>query len=176
MVAIEPEPRNVATLRRRVGRAGLAGVVECVHAAAADRSGELRLAVDRAHPWWSSPCGGRASRPRGDDRPDHRGDSRRVSLLKIDVQGAEKLVLVGARHVIETHRPAVFVELDDAALEQFGSSGAELIEAFGRLGYSGHTLTRRGIVAAEPPETLAAKSADSYIDVLFLPEPARADR
>jgi FkbM family methyltransferase len=169
VVAIEPERRNVATLRRRVRRARLDSVVECVHAAAADQPGELRLAVDLAHP------GGH--RLAEDGEPVSavtldqitRGDSRRVSLVKIDVQGAEKLVLTGARHVIATHRPAVFVELDDAALGQFGSSVVELIEVFERLGYSGHTLTRRGIVVADSPKALATKSADRYIDVLFMP-------
>jgi FkbM family methyltransferase len=173
VVAIEPERRNMATLHRRVRRARLESVVECVHAAAADRPGELRLAVDLAHP------GGH--RLAKDGEPVSAvtidqitaGDSRRVSLVKIDVQGAEKLVLTGARHVIETHRPAVFIEIDDAALGQFGSSGSELIEVFESLGYTGHTLTRWGIAAVDAPDALAAKSADSYIDVLFLPERAQ---
>jgi hypothetical protein len=97
-------------------------------------------------------------------------DPRRVTLVKIDVQGAEMLVLAGALGVIESHQPAIFVEIADWALERFGSSGDELIATLADLGYSGHMLTRRGIGAAEAPEVLTANSAEGYIDVLFLPE------
>lgn len=172
VVAIEPEQRNMASLRRRVRRAGLETVVECVQGAAADRPGEVRLAVNPAHP---------GDHRLADDGEPVRavtldeltaGDPRKVALVKIDVQGAEMLVLSGARHVIERHRPAIFVEIDDEALKQFGSSGAELIEKLAGLGYSVHTLTRRGIEAATP-QALTAKGKNAYADVLLLPEPRR---
>jgi FkbM family methyltransferase len=169
VVAIEPEQRNMATLRRRVRRARLNGVVECVQAAAADRPGELRLAVNPAHPG--------DHRLAEDGEPVRAvtidelaaGDPRKVALIKIDVQGAELLVLGGAEEVIETHRPALFVEVDDDALTRFGSSSAELIERLATLGYTGHMLTRRGIGPAEEAEAIAAESSVAYRDVLFLP-------
>jgi FkbM family methyltransferase len=177
VIAIEPEGRNMASLRRRVERADLQHVVLCVQAAAADRSGRLMLAVNPAHP--------------GDHRIADEGepvravtideltadDPRKVALIKIDVQGAEMMVLGGARRVIESHRPAIFVEVASEPLEQFGSSGDELIETLLALDYTGHTLTRRGIGPAETPEALIAKSAADYADVLFLPkEGTRAAR
>ena len=50
VIAIEPEARNIASLRARVERAGLSDVVDCIQAAAADRSGVLRLALTPGHP------------------------------------------------------------------------------------------------------------------------------
>lgn len=37
-----------------------------------------------------------------------------VSVMKIDAEGAEKLVLAGATHVIKTHRPTILFESCDA--------------------------------------------------------------
>jgi FkbM family methyltransferase len=174
VIAIEPERRNMAALRRRVQAARLNGVVECVQAAAADRAGEVRLAVNPAHPGDHriAEDGERVPAVTIDDLTA--GDPRKVALVKIDVQGAEMLVLAGARRVLETHHPALFVEVDDGALTRFGSSSAELIEKLATLGYTGHTLTRRGIGAAEAPDALTAGSSDTYRDVLFLPEARRA--
>ena len=169
VVAIEPEGRNIGTLRRRIRSAGLEGVVECIHAAAADRPGERRLRVNPRHP------GDHRLSERGDPVPGvtiddlTAADRRPISLLKIDVQGAESLVLAGARRVVEARRPAIFVEVDDAALRELGSSAAELIGGLVDLGYTGHTLERGAIGEAQPPSALIAMSIDAYVDVLFLP-------
>jgi FkbM family methyltransferase len=50
VIAIEPENRNIASLRRRVGRAGLGSIVECVQAVAAAQAGVMRLQVNPNHP------------------------------------------------------------------------------------------------------------------------------
>ena len=173
VIAIEPEHRNLATLRRRVARAGLDQIVECVQAVAADRAGELRLAVNPAHPGDHriAEQGEPVSALAIDDLTA--GEGRPVALVKIDVQGAELLVLRGAWRTIQQHRPALFVELDDCALKKFGSSSRELIESLARRGYSGHALTRRGIGPPQLPTALAAQSAEGYIDVLFLPVEGR---
>jgi FkbM family methyltransferase len=170
VIAIEPETRNIASLRRRVARAGVSQVVTCVHAAAADRPGQLRLALNPGHP--------------GDHHLADNGepvaavaldelaadDPRPVTLVKIDVQGAESMVLAGANRLIAQHRPAIFVEVHEPSLTRFGSSRRELIGTLVALGYGGHRLTRSGIGAREEPEQLIEQSSGGYIDVLFLPD------
>ena len=170
VIAIEPEARNIASLRRRVARAGVSQVVTCVHAAAADRPGEVKLALNPGHP------GDHHLADKGEPvaavtldelAPD---DPRRVALVKIDVQGAESMVLAGANRLIAHHRPAIFVEVHEPSLARFGSSRRDLIGTFVTLGYGGHMLTRSGIGPREDTKKLIDRSAEGYIDVLFLPD------
>jgi FkbM family methyltransferase len=169
VIAIEPESRNVDSLRRRVGRAKLGAVVECVQAVAAAEPGELRLALNPTHPGDHRIAAvGEPVRALTIDELTE-GSPRTVSLVKIDVQGAEMMVLSGARRVMAADRPALFIEVDDEALRGFGSSAEELIGTVLELGYRAHTLTRQGISPAMSTEALVAKSAGgSYSDVLFL--------
>lgn len=167
VIAIEPEERNVAALRRRVARAHLGGVVECEQAVAADQPGELRLAVNPLHPGDHHIAeDGVAARAVTVD--ELVADGRAVSLLKVDVQGAEQLVLAGARRTIETHQPAIFIEVDNEALERQGASADALVDLLVELGYSGHFVSRRGIGEPQDPAALVARSQEGYIDVLFL--------
>jgi len=171
VIAIEPEARNVASLRTRVARAGLSGVIDCVHAAAADRPGTLKLALTPGHPGdhHLAEAGQPVRAVTLDDLTAD--DPRPVSLVKIDVQGAETLVIAGARRLLEEQRPAVFVEVDGPSLARQGSSPRELIESLVGLGFTGHRLTRRGVGAREEPDELQAavgRSSGGYVDILFL--------
>ena len=175
VIAIEPEARNLDSLRRRVERAGLSGSVECVQAVAAGQPGELRLAVNPTHPGDHQIAGeGEPVRAVTLDELTA-GELRRVSLIKIDVQGAESLVLAGARTVLEKDRPALFVEVDDEGLRGFGSSAGELFETLAGLGYGPHRLTRGGIEPVPDTEALLSQATGgSYTDVLFLSSEGRS--
>jgi FkbM family methyltransferase len=171
VIAIEPEALNRASLEARVRRAGLSGIVECVAAAAADRVGELRLALTPGH------IGDHHLAEEGEPVPAvtldalTADDERPVSLVKIDVQGAEMLVLAGAQQTIAAHKPAIYVEVDGPSLARMGSSPRELIDAIVTLGYRPYLLSRKGPVPAGGLEELAARAAERYVDVLFQAEP-----
>jgi FkbM family methyltransferase len=168
--AIEPEARNVASLRERVERAGLAEVVECRRAAASEQTGTVHLVLNPIHPG-DHHLGAEGEPVAAVTLDDLTADDpRTVGLIKIDVQGAELLVLAGAERVLTEHRPAIFIEVDDPSLQRFGSSAGELLRKLADRGYTGHVLTKAGLGPAEAPEELAARTAASYIDVLFLPD------
>ncbi len=57
-------------------------------------------------------------------------------VIKIDVEGAEYLVLEGARRTLAMHRPTMFLSLHPAQLESLGHSVRAVESLLGSLGYS----------------------------------------
>lgn len=170
VLAIEPEPLNASRLARRVRR-HCDDPVEIVKGVATDHEGVEHLFINRHHPGDH-----RIGLDGGVPVSAHTIDglvaarpARRVSLIKIDVQGAELRVLHGASATLAEHRPALFVEIHEPGLREFGTNAREVIEHLASLGYAGHRISRRGIGPAEDPATLAAVFARRYGDALFLP-------
>lgn len=168
VIALEPESRNHQELQRRVNDAGRAAVV-VVHRAVADRhDGEVRLEVNPDHP---------GDHKIGDDGIAVKAwavdslclpDGRPVTLIKIDVQGAELRVLEGAKGVLMRDRPALFVELDPRALDRFGTDIACVLVFLATLGYRPHLLTRSGPVQTSQAAIDGTVARRGYVDVLFL--------
>jgi len=67
----------------------------------------------------------------------------RTDLIKIDVEGAEMLVLEGMRNTLLNFNPMVMVELIDERLVSAGSSLKEAYDFFDALGYKSYKLNRR---------------------------------
>src|SRR5688572_23140723 len=59
----------------------------------------------------------------------------KVDLLKIDVEGFEMFVILGARKLIERWKPILFIEVATANLKQQNYTARNLIEAIEDLGY-----------------------------------------
>jgi FkbM family methyltransferase len=168
VIAIEPEAANLARLRRALADARLEPCVEVVAAAATSEAGSAFLKINPDHP--------------GDHRLGLEGQPIEattldvlvarhhwtpVSLIKIDVQGAEAAVLAGAEEVLRRFRPALYVEVDDRNLREFGSSAEALI---GRLADFGYVPCRLASAKRIPldMQALLAKARAAYVDVLFL--------
>jgi FkbM family methyltransferase len=64
---------------------------------------------------------------------------RRVAFIKIDVEGAEDLVLQGMQNTLSTHRPTLFLEFHQFAFEA-AEAEAMLTPLFARYGYFGRVL------------------------------------
>lgn len=171
VVAIEPEPENCQRLQRALVAQGVNHVVDVVEAVAAESTGTRMLEINPDHP--------------GDHRIGKHGlevaavtlDSLvaergwpKISLIKIDVQGAEQAVLEGARRTLQRSRPALFVEIDDDALRRMGASAESLLSWLMEEGYAPHRLERSGIAPVmtvrEVLDYLGKRR--SYCDLLFL--------
>jgi FkbM family methyltransferase len=92
------------------------------------------------------------------DRP------RPVNLIKIDVEGAEHLVLHGARQIIEKDRPGLLIEVHSFALPSFNSSDDSLRQELKQLGYQERLIDR--VEGAE----------GSYFHALYQPDPVLSQK
>jgi FkbM family methyltransferase len=171
LLALEPEPANLAHLREALAAARPACEVDVIAAAAADHVGTAHLALNPYHPGDHKLAdAGLAVRLTTLDAEVARRALTRVDLIKIDVQGAEALVLAGARQTLARWRPALYVEVDELNLRRYASSAADLLDDVQRHGYRMHRLDGEGLSA---PLTTAAACAwlatRGYADLLFLP-------
>jgi FkbM family methyltransferase len=128
-IAFEPVPRLSAELARRFPQ------VDVRAAAVSDRSGESSFVVHRRLPSRSSlrPVGYDAAETETIRVPVQTLDDSLPPgyvphLLKVDVEGAEHLVLEGARATLRTHRPVVLFEHQRSTASHYGS-GPERIFA-----------------------------------------------
>jgi FkbM family methyltransferase len=132
VVALEPDPYNVAALRRNVERARLANV-RIVQKAVADRTG--RAGFRSFHGTVSGSLVPRDSGPYRAIETDLTtvddelaADALEHVVVKLDVEGAEPLALAG---MVETIARAdefiAFVEVNPQALVAGGSSPADLV-------------------------------------------------
>jgi FkbM family methyltransferase len=89
---------------------------------------------------------------------------KRLDFIKIDVEGAESLVLEGARETIARFKPRLLVEINPGALAGFGVSADWLIEQIRSQGYDLFRLER----AQLKPLTEASGIGD-YVNAICLP-------
>ncbi len=117
VVAVEPDPANVRRLRANLAL-NLITNVRIVEAAAANRDGSLllHLAEDSAYHSLGTVTHARQSTTPVTvealrlDRIWQDAGEPVVSLMKIDVEGAEIGVLEGSEHILNSHHPALLVE------------------------------------------------------------------
>jgi len=76
-----------------------------------------------------------------------------VDMLKMDVQGAEELVLRGASRIIQSRRPLIIFEIFPEGAHTLGLSGFGAWELLENLGYEFFTIDQRGALrkANSPP-------------------------
>lgn len=171
VIAVEPDIENFDALTGRLAKSGLGGRVDAHRAVAAARPATLKLRRNEAHPGDHRI----ATDGEGIDVPAETIDrlaacsgTLDIALMKIDVQGAEMLVLEGARGTLE-RGPALFIEIDRGALREFGSSPEALAGFLNAFGYRMHRLASDGSRDPIDEEQLGIMlDARGYVDVLFL--------
>lgn len=69
------------------------------------------------------------------DSFQHKFDGRRISAIKIDVEGAELAVINGAKNIIREHQPAIVCEVFDDHLRRHGHTSEQLMQCLIQFGY-----------------------------------------
>ena len=117
VLAVEPVPENSQWLRRSIRVNGLHNV-QVVELALASTEGEADLFLGEKSGWHSLRGGGKGLTTETITVKTTRLDSllreqsiKRVDGIRIDVEGAELDVLLGAQETIETHRPVLWLDL-----------------------------------------------------------------
>jgi len=156
--AFEPSAFAYDVLRTCVAWHRIGKQVTPIHAAVADKPGELLLVTPKK----SSGRMGRAyayvaeRKPEGRARPDldDRGVEvqptpvvtldafcaeqglTRIDFIRMDIEGAELKALLGAVEILDRDRPHVLLEIHPAMLsERFGASGEAVLDLFRDRGY-----------------------------------------
>jgi len=63
-------------------------------------------------------------------------------LMKIDVEGAEGLVLKGAMETLKVHRPTIFLETYKNLMSRHGNTPEELFSELKDFGYDIHNIPK----------------------------------
>jgi FkbM family methyltransferase len=146
-VAWEPLPAFARRLRAEFPS------VEVREAALSDRAGERDFAHLVGAPGWSGfvarpvPGGGPVEtiRVRCERLDDALPEGIAPAFIKIDVEGAEEEVLLGATETLRRHRPVVAFEHGLGSADHYGTTPARIHELLaGQLGYRIHGLDGDG--------------------------------
>jgi FkbM family methyltransferase len=116
------------TLFRRIGRSGNTSIIQAT-------SEELGLLHEPPSQEFVIDCV--ALDPYAEQLP-------RVDVVKIDVEGAESLVLAGMRQLIALHRPVIVMEWSPWQTERAGFSVEELATSIDGMGLVPHTIDHYG--------------------------------
>lgn len=138
VLAFEPAAEAFGVLRRNITLNGYHWV-RAFQFALADREGEAFF-YQHADPSRNSlgPTSGTASRVALhtlDDVLDLTGIAEKVTAIKIDVEGADALVLHGARRTMARFRPLVIFEVNRSASHRLGVDPNEAWTLLDSLGY-----------------------------------------
>jgi FkbM family methyltransferase len=172
VIAIEPENDNYDSLVAALKRKGLSDRVDALKVVAAAERGMALLEINPLHPadhkLSRDGTGLPVTAVTLDDLVPDKAASR-PALVKIDVQGAEMLVLNGATDILRLAGPALFIELHEEGLRKFGTSVAAILNHLSNYDYQAYWLARKGAHGKASPAEIHAEVAKlGYVDVLFL--------
>jgi FkbM family methyltransferase len=149
-IAFEADPTIHEILRANVAINWCEKVVDARNMAVSDRTGTLTL---HRRPGRS----GNTSVTRiSEDERLALGELDRLDVVKIDVEGAESMVLAGMSGIVERFNPLIIMEWSPEQAEQAGSSAAGLGAAIESLRLTAHVFEAPGTIRPVSADELAS--------------------
>jgi len=173
--AFEPDPGNYALLRKNVELNGYTNV-KTHPKAISENSGYVTLFVDGANFGNRSLAKGNIVLDGGAIEAETTSLDEfcaihpipgRIDVLKIDAQGAEGLILKGARTTLETWTPKIFMEFEPVMLRNIGTDPVALLRDFERLGYNYKLIDydTKTLIKLDPGQVLNRCQGNGYVDL-----------
>jgi FkbM family methyltransferase len=162
VVTFEPVPDNLEYLRRNLERNGLSARVEVVDKAVSDVSGLQPIYLADSIGTHSLSSAGSVNGSRIEVEVitlDAFLARREVDVIKIDVEGFDGYALRGARELLESRRPTLFVEFVPSSLAAAGFDPREMIELIS--GIYEHVF-----LIDEPRATIVRVSRAELLDIV----------
>lgn len=177
--AFEPVSATIAALRRNAARNGVGERLHTEQVAISDHEGEIRLTTGFQMGNFVVEDGAAAAQETTETVPMRPLDAvlpgltDRVDLIKCDVEGHERSVLLGARETLDRHRPRVFIEIMEQRTQRYGYRPTEIFDILHAHGYE-HQGVVDGMLT--PPQATRAADLRRTTNFLFThPDaPARA--
>jgi len=175
VVAIEPEQLNLRSLCRQFSAKIKAGNLVVIDKVVADKSGNYYLHIDPCNP------GGHVMAPRGipvkgitiDQIVSQIGLV--PSLIKIDVEGYEELVIFGANETISKHHPILFIEFHPGLLTDRGTDPIQLLQKLANLNYRLLLFGKNGrFYESSIEQTMIESEVRHWLDILLVPKTTEA--
>lgn len=175
IIAFEPSPENCSLLKMSVEKNGFRNV-KVYTKAVADISGVVGLKMDDSngmiHKEHLDACTYQVEAVTLDDVL--RNESR-IDVIKMDIEGAEGLVIQGAEQIIQLHRPVIFTEFRPPALERRSNMAAEdFLNRFRRFRYELRVIDKKHGASRLPQSNQEIQACyeqvkPSHIDLLAVP-------
>jgi FkbM family methyltransferase len=151
VISIEPAPPHVSAIKSNLQINNL-GNVHVIEAAVSDAPGQATLTLPKGANLGMFTLGGAPTdlsfsvKLRTIDSIVAERCPRRISVIKMDIEGSEYRALLGAERTITTYHPAILIELNDLALGACGSSSTRVKSLLQDWGYSGSIITRNALM------------------------------
>jgi FkbM family methyltransferase len=146
VLAVEPTPVAFSNLKKNIQRNGVADRAYLFEGIATEKKGRFPLNMIEGKEEYSSL--GNLVHPSIEGQQQQviqvegetidnlvRKNKLQPGFIKIDAEGAEMLVLRGAKVTLQQYHPIVITELSDLLLKTLGSSALEIVAFFNENGY-----------------------------------------
>lgn len=170
VIAVEPELKNAEILQSRFSKELKSGHLVLIEKAVTNMSGDYFLHIDSCNP------GGHKIASDGIPVKGITIDqivqqaNMPPSLIKIDVEGYEESVLLGAKETIMNYRPVIFMEVHPELLSYYGTDYVNLLENLENHGYKFFLFEGKGKIFNVSIEQIGRESkARGWKDILVVP-------